>query len=43
VRSPGCNFHQLFGRFDGWITAADGERLEVTDLPGFAESQYLRW
>jgi len=37
------NFHQLFGGFDGWLTADTGERLEIVDLGGFAESQFLRW
>lgn len=40
--SLATNFHQLFGRFDGWIEV-DGDRLELADAPGFAESQYLRW
>ncbi len=40
--SLATNFHQLFGRFDGWVVA-DGERVELDGAPGFAESQYLRW
>ena len=37
------NFHQLFGAFDGWLDTDDGERLRFRGLPGFTESQYLRW
>lgn len=37
------NFHQLFGRFDGWVVDGGGERIEIDSLGGFAESQYLRW
>ena len=37
------NFHQLFGSFSGRLALADGTELVVRDLPGFAESQYLRW
>lgn len=36
------NFHQLFGRFDGWIVVGD-DHVDLSDVPGFAESQYLRW
>lgn len=37
------NFHQLFGFFDGTLRTLDGNIIEVRGLPGFSESQYLRW
>ncbi len=37
------NFHQLFGRFDGELRAADGAPLAVRGLHGFVEEQYAKW
>ncbi len=37
------NFHQLFGTFSGELASATGERVVVRDIPGFAETQYVRW
>lgn len=36
------NFHQMFGRFDGWILV-DSEKVDLVAQPGFTESQYLLW
>jgi len=41
--SLGTNFHQLFGEFTGWVDLPDSERISIDGLPGFTESQYLRW
>jgi len=35
--------HQVFGRYSGTAVLDDGERLEVRDLPGFAEKVLNRW
>jgi hypothetical protein len=37
-----ANFHQLFGRFDGVLPGASGP-VEVRELLGFTERQYVRW
>jgi len=37
------NFHQLFGRFCGWVDVPDVGRLAIEGLAGFTETQYLRW
>jgi hypothetical protein len=37
------NFHQLFGVFDGTMRTEQGDTIEIDGLPGFSESQYLRW
>lgn len=35
--------HQLFGRYNGYVISDQGERIEVTDLIGFAEEHFARW
>lgn len=35
--------HQMFGRYNGTITSADGERLTVQDLVGWAEDHVALW
>ncbi|MDD9893861.1 MAG: DUF2804 domain-containing protein [Gammaproteobacteria bacterium] len=37
------NFKQVFGRFDGFIETAEGERLEIQSQYGFVEDQYAKW
>lgn len=37
------NFRQLVGRYRGHLITADGERIEVDDLLGYAETHYARW
>lgn len=37
------NFSQLIGRYDGWLQTADGERVAVTNLLGYAEWHYAKW
>jgi len=37
------DFHQLIGRYDGSLTTADGERLTVANLLGYAEHHYAKW
>lgn len=36
------DFQQIFGRFDGTLPGRDGP-LEVRDLHGFSERQWVRW
>lgn len=35
--------HQVFGRFNGFVVLDDGSRLEVKDLPAFAEHAVNNW
>lgn len=35
--------HQVFGTWSGHVTTADGTRIEVADLQGFAEESRSRW
>jgi hypothetical protein len=35
--------HQMFGRYNGIITSADGERLAVRNLVGWAEDHVALW
>ncbi len=37
------NFRQLFGRFDGTLTTADGERIVIERMLGFCEDHYAKW
>lgn len=37
------NFHQLFGRWNGRLTTASGETVELHGLLGYAERHYARW
>lgn len=39
----GTEVHQVFGRWSGHVTAADGRRIEVGDIAGFAEESRSRW
>jgi len=39
----GTAVHQCFGTYAGHVVADDGERLAITELPGFAEEHYARW
>ena len=35
--------HQCFGHYEGWVAAADGERLRVDGIVGWAEEARNRW
>ncbi len=35
--------HQMFGRYNGWVRADDGEEIRIVDLIGFAEEHHARW
>ena len=35
--------HQMFGRYSGQVVTDEGERLEISDLVGFAEEHRARW
>lgn len=35
--------HQMFGRYNGFAIADNGERLEIKDLVGWAEEHNARW
>ena len=35
--------HQVFGRYHGAVVTDDGARVEVNELPGFAEEHHARW
>jgi len=35
--------HQLFGRYEGFAIADDGEKVLIHDLIGFAEEHHARW
>jgi len=35
--------HQLFGHYNGYAIADDGERIEIVNLLGFAEEHHARW
>jgi len=35
--------HQVFGRYNGWVKADDGEIVTITDLIGFAEEHQAKW
>jgi hypothetical protein len=35
--------HQVFGSWSGFVSADDGTRHELADLPGFAEESRSRW
>jgi hypothetical protein len=37
------NFHQLFGRFTGTLTTADGEQVPIANMLGFCEDHYAKW
>lgn len=37
------NFHQLFGSFSGELASAAGDPIVLRSVPGFAETQYVRW
>jgi len=37
------NFHQLFGRYDGWLATAAGERIAIAGMLGYMESHYAKW
>ncbi len=36
-------FQQPFGSYSGYITTADGQRLQVADMLGVAEEHYAKW
>jgi hypothetical protein len=42
-RKRGSETHQVFGTWAGEITTDDGERVEFTDLQGFAEEARQHW
>lgn len=35
--------HQMFGRYNGYVIADDGEKIEIKDLIGFAEEHHAKW
>ncbi|MCS6907477.1 MAG: DUF2804 domain-containing protein [Anaerolineales bacterium] len=35
--------HQVFGRYNGFAVADDGEKVPISDLIGFAEEHRARW
>jgi hypothetical protein len=35
--------HQMFGRYNGYVTLDNGNTLEIRDLIGFAEEHHARW
>ena len=35
--------HQMFGRYHGAITTAEGEIIPIHDLVGWAEDHIARW
>jgi hypothetical protein len=35
--------HQMFGRYNGFVIADDGEKIEIKDLIGFAEEHHAKW
>ncbi len=35
--------HQMFGRYNGFAVADDGEKIKIQDLIGFAEEHRARW
>ena len=35
--------HQIFARFDGFVVAEDGERIEINNLTAFVEHAVNRW
>jgi hypothetical protein len=35
--------HQLFGRYSGTLTTDDGEKIEISNLIGWAEEHKARW
>lgn len=35
--------HQLFGKYSGTLITDTGEKIEITDLIGFAEEHHARW
>ncbi len=35
--------HQMFGHYNGQVTADDGETIQVKNLIGFAEEHFARW
>lgn len=35
--------HQLIGRFSGVVVTGEGDRVRVSDLPGWAEEHNARW
>lgn len=35
--------HQMFGRYNGWVKTDIGEKIEISDLIGFAEDHHARW
>lgn len=39
----GTEVHQVFGTWAGHVPGPDGERLEISDLVGFAEESRSRW
>ena len=37
------NFNQLFGRYHGTLVTADGERIPIDGILGYAERHYAKW
>lgn len=35
--------HQMFGHYNGWAVADDGEKVQISQLVGFAEEHHARW
>ncbi len=35
--------HQMFGRYQGWVVTDAGERIEISNLTGWAEEHHAKW
>ena len=35
--------HQMFGRYNGFAVIDEGEKIQITDLIGFAEEHHAKW
>lgn len=35
--------HQMFGRYNGFVVADEGEKIQITNLIGFAEEHHAKW
>ena len=35
--------HQMFGRYNGFAVTDEGEKIQITDLVGFAEEHHAKW
>lgn len=35
--------HQMFGKYNGFVIADDGEKIQIRNLTGFAEEHHAKW